>query len=110
MDEQKDKKAEEGHLHGPWCWGHHGERHHWHPGFFVLRVLIMMIIIAAAFAIGVKLGELRASMYYSGYGGYGYYPTQSMMGGYGGYGPYGAYPMMRYYGAYGAPAPTSTGQ
>lgn len=110
MDEQKNNNMGGG--HGGWCsWcghgygegqGGHGDHRHFHGGRFILRIVLMIIVIAIAFSVGVKLGEIKAELYYSGYG---YSPMHSMMGGwYGnGSGGYGAYPMMQYY--YGTSTP-----
>lgn len=97
MDENSKKEY-------PWCPWWHGPHGHWHPGIILLRILIGIIVVVGAFAVGFKLGELKSDMYYAGYSGYNYAPMQYMMNGWNengyapgyNYGPYGA-PMMRYY-------------
>lgn len=103
MEEQKDKKVCD--CHGCKCaaGGANGcgcGCGHWHGrhGFFILRIVIAIIVVVAAFWIGMRLGELRAAYYGAGYG-----RGHQMMGGY--YGRAGGAPMMPYYGA---PAATST--
>ena len=86
--------------------------HHGRFIFYVLRILIAIVILAIVFAVGIKLGELRAYLFEAGFDGYGY--PMHMYGGYGGYGggPYGA-PMMPYNGngaQNAAPATTSAAQ
>lgn len=72
------------------CCGYGGGQKHWHPGFFVLRIIVAIMIVVIAFAVGMKLGEIKTALYYSGYG---YSPRHSMMWGFnGGYGM----PMMQY--------------
>ncbi len=104
MDEQqKDNKMGNGHAWCSWC-GHgdgQGGHGHRHGGHFIFRIVLAIIIVVIAFSVGIKLGEIKAELYYAGYG---YSPMHSMMGGYGnGYGGYGAYPMMQYY--YGTSTP-----
>ena len=89
MADQKDKMT----CNCPCCagWGtKNGEWHgHWH-GHVVLRLLLGILIVGAAFWVGLTLGELRAEMYNAGYGG-----GHAMMRGY-----YGGYaPMMQNYAA-----------
>ena len=94
MEEQKDKK---GACECPWCTGamHRHGYGNWH-GFVILRVLLSVIVVVAAFWIGLKLGQLQSAYYNSGYsGGYGNY---RMMRGYG-------YPMMG--SGYGVMPPTT---
>jgi hypothetical protein len=85
MEEQKDRK---GACECPWCSGTiHGHGcGHWH-GFIILRVLLAIIVVVAAFWMGVKLGQLQSAYYNAGYnGGYG---SHRMMRGYPMMGAYG---------------------
>ena len=108
MEDQKDKKACScgscscGTGMG-WC----GCGHHY--GWIILRIVIAILIVIAAFGIGMKLGELKQAYvdFGGGYGGYGgrmmRYP---MMGDYYGY---GAAPHMMQYPSAAAGTGGSTG-
>lgn len=90
MDTQKNNGGN--HPEGCRCWMHGGNyRGHWGMGGMVVRIVIALIIAFVIFEIGVKVGEIKATLYgtgewYYGHDFYGGYPM----------------PMMRYYN-YGAP-------